>query len=98
MLEELIRVLDSFDLGIAALEKALTLVSPDTSDYAKATNELNDLKNAPAPKEEPKQPETLTQPPTGEPIVVPPLTLPESSGPPATQQAEPATESPQPSF
>ena len=89
------------DKAITALEKTLTLVDPDTSDWAKANNELNDLKNTPVAKEEVKEPETLTNPPSGEPIVVPPLTLPDSSGPselPTETPASPAGETPQPSL
>ncbi len=96
------------DRAIAALEKTLTLVAPDSSDYAKATNELEELKKSRPAKEEVKETETLTQPPSGEPIVVPPLTLPESSGPselPAspsqggpTPEPAPAGETPQPNL
>lgn len=79
------RLMGNTDRAIAALQTTLTLVKPDTSDYAKAQNELNDLQKQKAalPAIAPaKGQETLTKPPTSTaPIVVPPLNLPDSSGP-----------------
>lgn len=75
----------STDKAIAALQTTLTLIKPDTSDYAKAQNELNDLqrqKNTQPATTNTKGEETLTKPPTSNaPIVVPPLNLPESAAP-----------------
>ena len=73
------RLMGNTDRAIAALQTTLTLVKPDTSDYAKAQNELNDLQKQKAPLPaagKAKGEETLTKPPTSTaPIVVPPLTI-----------------------
>ena len=72
------------------LQKTLSLVPKDTSDYTKVTNELKDLdrqKAASAAAEPSKattpQP-TLSTPPSGKPIIVPPIPLPASATSPAT--------------
>jgi len=67
------------------LQKTLSLVARDTSDYTKVTNELKDLdrqKAASAAAEPSKatQPQpSLSTPPSGKPILVPPLPLPPSA-------------------
>jgi len=72
------------------LQKARSLIAPDSSDYAKVTNELKDLdqqKAASAAAQSSKvttpQP-TLSTPPSGKPLLVPPLALPPSATAPAT--------------
>ena len=84
------------DRAIAALQATLSLLTPDTTDYVKAQNELNDLTRTQAPKPEAGTPESLTQPPSTQPIIVPPLALPESSGPNTLPQpaSPPATPNP----
>ncbi len=64
------------------LQKALTLVAKDSTDYTKVMNELADLDRQKAAsaaaqpnKANPPQP-SLTTPPSGKPIIVPPLPLP----------------------
>lgn len=68
--------------AIAALEKTLTLVTVGTSDYTRVQNELEALKQSlPPASATPSAETTLTKPSPGEPLVVPPLSLPEESGP-----------------
>lgn len=74
------------DKAILAYQTTLTLLKPDTSDYIKAKNELDQLQKAAAPAPVTGKPESLTKPPSTQPIVVPPLALPESSGPNALPQ------------
>jgi len=65
------------DKAIVALEKARTLVPFASSDYTKATNEIENLKkNTTAPASS-LLGETLTNPSSPAPAIVPPLTLPQ---------------------
>ena len=75
------RMMGANDRAVAALKTTLSLLTPDTTDYVKAKNELDQLEKAAAPKPVSGTPENLTQPPSTQPIIVPPLALPESSGP-----------------
>ncbi len=72
--------------AVAAMERVLGLVEPNSNDYRKAKKELEDLR-AILPKEETKeepsgQPETLTEPATSSAVLKPPLKLPENAAPP----------------
>jgi len=73
--------------AIAEMNTVLTLVQKDSADYKLAQTTLEELeKNKPAAKAaEGQASETLTPPAIAEPVVVPPLPLPEGT-PPASPQ------------
>lgn len=88
--------------AVAAMERVLGLVEPNSNDYRKAKKELDDLRTK-LPKEETKetpsgQPETLTEPATSSAVLNPPLKLPENAAPPvATSSGTKKEKSPSPS-
>jgi len=74
----------------AMLQKTLSLVARDTSDYTKVTNELQELDRQKAasasaqPSQSTSPQPSLSTPPSGKPIIVPPIPLPASATSPAT--------------
>ncbi len=67
-----------------AMRNTLALLTPGTADYDLARNELNRLENASQAGTQPTAGENLTPPTEVEPVLTPPLDLPEDSSPPET--------------
>lgn len=73
-----------YDNAIAEMNNVLSLVAKDSPDYKTAQTELDNLK-----KKAPAKPSTttgeLTAPQKAQPVITPPLNLPQEATPPATQ-------------
>ncbi|OGM33153.1 hypothetical protein A2803_02090 [Candidatus Woesebacteria bacterium RIFCSPHIGHO2_01_FULL_44_21] len=73
----------SLDRAIAEMSAVLSLVSRDSEDYKVATQALEDLQNK--KKAELPESENLTNPPSAEEQLNPPIELPEEASPPAPE-------------